>query len=490
MDVQGTSPQPLAAQDAAQERPDFPQGGPLQTVPAPQTAPIPQTPAPAQAPTPSQTERRARDIMGLPVITFNRGSKIYDVEDMILDPARPQVLALLVEEKSLFHSAKVIPFGYINAIGPDAVIVPDGKAVVDLDRLKDRELRALNNDQIVRGLRVLTDDGRKLGSINDMLIDTKTGEIKGYYMSIGRVLDVTQGERYLPAANVINVGRRVLYISPETGRMLDEQVGGWSGSLEGAGSGLRTAGARANNSLLDLGDRLKTSGNQLNQQLGQYGSQVPQKMGSVVLGRTAHENVTAPDGTVIAKAGDTITQDQIDAANASGRTTQLFLAAGVGPAREHASNFSTEASDTWERTRTEARSLWSQLVGGQNTMMDQADERSLQRRARYALGRPVNRVILDRDDSIILNTGDIITNRSIEAARDAGVLDLLVTSVYDERPKLSLEDLKAPRSGEASLENVLSSGNAGALPPPSEASRRSGSESTETVGAEAPDNSQ
>src|SRR5512140_2996739 len=97
-----------------------------------------------QNPAVQNNDRRARDIIGLPVVTFNRGSKIYDVADMILDPARPQVLALLVEEKAWLKSAKVIPFGYVSAIGPDAVVIPDAKAVVDLDRLKDKDLRALN----------------------------------------------------------------------------------------------------------------------------------------------------------------------------------------------------------------------------------------------------------------------------------------------------------------------------------------------------------
>jgi len=70
----------------------------------------------------------------------------------------------------------------------------------------------------------------------------------------------------------------------------------------------------------------------------------------------------------------------------------------------------------------------------------------------------VTRVILDGDDNIILNTGDIITNRAVQAAADAEVLDILVDSVYDERPKLGVEELKASHSGDASLEKVEANG--------------------------------
>ena len=49
-----------------------------------------------------------------------------------------------------------------------------------------------------RGLRVVTDGGRKLGQVDDLLLDSRTGEIRGYYVSIGKVLSVTQGLRWLP----------------------------------------------------------------------------------------------------------------------------------------------------------------------------------------------------------------------------------------------------------------------------------------------------
>src|SRR4051794_4171915 len=109
------------------------------------------------------TEKKAKEIIGLPVITFNKGTKIYDVEDIIVDPQRKQALALVVAEGSLFHSALAIPFGRISAIGPDAVIVPDAHAVVQINR--DKVLKSLYNDQPVRGLKLITDDGRKLGEI-------------------------------------------------------------------------------------------------------------------------------------------------------------------------------------------------------------------------------------------------------------------------------------------------------------------------------------
>src|SRR5829696_6636236 len=175
-------------------------------------------------------DKNAKEIIGLPVVSFSTGNKLYEVADLVVDPERKQVLALVVEEQSLFHSAKAIPFGRIKAIGPDAVIVPDGKAVLEVNR--DAVLRRLYNDRVVRSLRVLTDDGRKLGEISDMVIDSVTGEVKGFLVSLGRGLTVGQGQRWLPSERVLSMGQRVMFVPAQTAADFENQTGGISGALD------------------------------------------------------------------------------------------------------------------------------------------------------------------------------------------------------------------------------------------------------------------
>jgi hypothetical protein len=61
-------------------------------------------------------------------------------------------------------------------------------------------------------------------------------------------------------------------------------------------------------------------------------------------------------------------------------------------------------------------------------------------------------VILDRQDNVILNVGELITNQAVDRSRQEGVLDILLSSVYDKKPELSAGDLRAPAPGEESLE--------------------------------------
>ncbi len=384
-------------------------------------------------------DKKASEIIGLPIVTFNRGTKIYDVEDLIMDPERRQVLALVVEERSAFHSAKAVPFGRINTIGPHAVIVPDGKSVIDVNR--DPVLKGLYNDQVIRGLRVLSEDGRKLGQVHDMVLDDKTGEIRGYHVSVGgRVLNVTQGTRWLPMDRVISIGQRIVYVPTDLADEFEQQLGGISGMLEGAGEKARTAGAKLNEQLVQAGDKVRET--------------LPQRAGSIALGRQAHESVSDAQGNVIVMKGDTVNEEHMERAKQTGRLPQLLLATGKGPTQQNLGELGTQASQSFEDIKKEARQLWGQLTGNYERTVNQTDDKMLQRRVKNALGRPVTRVILDQEDNIILNTGEIITNRAVQLAKEADVLDILVDSVYTERPKLGLDDLKVNRPGQAAPDKL------------------------------------
>ena len=98
-------------------------------------------------------DRLAGELIGLPVVTLDGGTRIAKVEDMIVDPGRRQVLALVISEKTLGKAARAIPFGRISASGPDAIVVPNDKVALDLER--DPVLKGLDNGQKVQGVAVI-----------------------------------------------------------------------------------------------------------------------------------------------------------------------------------------------------------------------------------------------------------------------------------------------------------------------------------------------
>ena len=75
----------------------------------------------------------------------------------------------------------------------------------------------------------------------------------------------------------------------------------------------------------------------------------------------------------------------------------------------------------------------------------------MEKKIKDAVGRPVTRVILAPDDTIILNTGDIITNKAIEEARRVNYVDMILDSVYDTEPDITPEMMRAKGEGDATL---------------------------------------
>ena len=91
-------------------------------------------------------DRKARDIIGLPVVTFSTGGKLATVEDLLIDPERRQVLALLIGEGGLFSSARAIPLGGFRQSAPTPLSSPNFKAALDIGR--DPVLKKLSRDDI------------------------------------------------------------------------------------------------------------------------------------------------------------------------------------------------------------------------------------------------------------------------------------------------------------------------------------------------------
>ena len=64
-----------------------------------------------------------------------------------------------------------------------------------------------------------------------------------------------------------------------------------------------------------------------------------------------------------------------------------------------------------------------------------------------AVGRPVTKVILDLQDRVVLDVGDIITHRAVQQAHEAGGLDSLLGSVYKAEVQFEKAELRAERPG-------------------------------------------
>jgi regulator of extracellular matrix RemA (YlzA/DUF370 family) len=188
------------------------------------------------------------------------------------------------------------------------------------------------------------------------------------------------------------------------------------------------------------------------------------------LGRRASTTVHTSSGSVIVAAGQIVTELVIERARTAGQEQALMAATGIelneayrlgasqglGRANERIKSTSAIAGRQLQtganQLQAEAATLWTALEREVRKLAFQTQQFIENRRIQSALGRPVTRVILDEQDQVILNVGDLITHKAIDHAREADSLEILLGSVYDRAPELmTRSDLRAPARGEAAL---------------------------------------
>ncbi|NJP08861.1 MAG: hypothetical protein HC866_04755 [Leptolyngbyaceae cyanobacterium RU_5_1] len=459
-------------------------------------------------------------------------------------------------------SAWVVPFQQVKAIGTDAMIVPSRSSVVRARELPEVQ-QILQRHNILKGTYILTTGGQHLGKMLDLYFDDRTGVIEGYEVSGGLFADVYTGRSFVPAHQTLKIGEDFAFVPPETVELMEEQVGGVRGAMLAAGEKIQEAAQTTTATLQAAGEKVSETVQEAAQTTGEalqsatedvkYRLQEtqqaaiasatnlvvdPTEQKAFAIGKPVQETVTAPDGTLIATAGQVVTLEIAVTAEQSGILDQLYRATGgrlsddiaqkasgavagyvveqalgrrvqrmvrtregniiaapgqivtervieqtkhyrkeyelldaVGLSTGEAARYSAtdrmaiagNRVDTatqalgeqlqrgTEQVKIEARNLWQQLRETSRILQERSTRTVEERRIREALGRPVTRVILDNQDNVILNTGDLITHQAIAAAREVGVLDILLGSVYHQTPRISERELRAPEPGEASL---------------------------------------
>lgn len=450
-------------------------------------------------------QRKGKELIGLPVMTFSEGRNIGKVKDILFDPEQNRVVALLIDEGGWFSSARVVPWQNIQMVGPDSIILPNSSAEIKAD--SDRYIkRIMQADNILTGTRVYTEDGRDLGTIGDMYIDDSTGHVAGYEVSGGVFASSLRGKKFMPAPETLTVGRDVAFVPSEVGDAMEAQTGGIVGAAQGASTATSGALSSARDKVStatrdqqrayvldkpvnrdvtgDAGEVLVPAGKAVDQadvdraeaagklnalflatggaaaggvfdSLSARTDEMTGRMSAAAterrtqqlnssIGRTVGRDVYADDGTAVALRGMVVDPMTVERARAYGKENQLLGAVGLASTQE-----------TMGQTRESISGALSGLKSRIDELTAQQREDRQRKRLNNALGRPVTRVILDEQDNIILDTAQIVTHQAIERARAAGVLDILLDSIYAIEPDLSPDVLHSGRSGQASLEANL-----------------------------------
>lgn len=155
---------------------------------------------------------KGRHLLSLPVINYNTGEQLAEIKDLIYDPYNNKLLGFLVEEGNWFWGSKVLLFDQVYHIGIDVITVSSKESI--LDSAAYPEIKELLKKQVkINGYKLLSEKGKDIGTIQDLIFDPVKGNITGYEVSNGIVGDLLEGRRCISIPQTITMAENVLIIS-------------------------------------------------------------------------------------------------------------------------------------------------------------------------------------------------------------------------------------------------------------------------------------
>ena len=210
---------PLSAASTAQPtqplRPPAPQGE-SQPVYPPGASPMTAAPLPQQAPLVQRVSWIAfSKLIGHPLIDITEGRKVGEVHDVLLDQQRRFVQAFSTKG-GLLRGPTYVP-AMKATIGVDAVTFQPGA----LEGQNTSWLDTLPKASEIIGMRVLTDTGKLIGTVDDLRLDPHNSTLLALELKpehAGILHRLSSGRRLMPATGVISYGPDTI-VAQETALM-------------------------------------------------------------------------------------------------------------------------------------------------------------------------------------------------------------------------------------------------------------------------------
>jgi sporulation protein YlmC with PRC-barrel domain len=123
---------------------------------------------------------RATELSGRAVVDIDAAERLGRVDKIVLDPDARQVAGFVVSRGSSILGGgdhTTLPASSVHAVGPDAITVRS-QAAEPADRLSH-----LPRVSDMVGRKVVSETGKVLGKVHDVLIDERDGRIVGYALA-------------------------------------------------------------------------------------------------------------------------------------------------------------------------------------------------------------------------------------------------------------------------------------------------------------------
>jgi len=176
---------------------------------------------------------RAGEITGRPVVTLDTAEDVAEVKDVVFSHDNGFLVGFTLNRRGWLAGPlkQVLPWAHVHALGPDAVMVTsrDGFTAPDADAF------AGGDAEDVVGGRVITDGGRELGTVTDLVLEVDATEARVVGYEIGGPT-VEQGpgsdQRYIPLPETFAVSSAALIVPASVTNFIRDDLSGFGGAVD------------------------------------------------------------------------------------------------------------------------------------------------------------------------------------------------------------------------------------------------------------------
>jgi len=158
--------------------------------------------------------RKSKRFASMPVFSLEEGLQIGSVRELVVDPAGKRIAALVIEQKGWFKEQRFIPYHKVHSVGDDAITIEKTSGVQKAAGLPDI-VRLLKDKVKIIGAKIVAENGKVLGFIDEYYVEVDTGNITGFEFSGSLINNVMKGRAFIDISYVRTVGKEVIVVTNE-----------------------------------------------------------------------------------------------------------------------------------------------------------------------------------------------------------------------------------------------------------------------------------
>jgi uncharacterized protein YrrD len=173
---------------------------------------------------------RAAELVKRPVVTLT-GHDIAQIKDVIYASSTGTLAGFTLNGRGMFSGPlrKTLPWTNVHGLGPDAVMIKDDSMLAGKDALSGQREGAGGG---VLGSRVLTDGGRELGRVTDLILAVGEGATDAVGYEIEPTDDAAPRRQFVPLPDTLAVSGEALVVPDAATEFIRDDLAGFGAAVD------------------------------------------------------------------------------------------------------------------------------------------------------------------------------------------------------------------------------------------------------------------